>query len=466
MKSYLIIKFEKIETNLIEERHKMADDRFSTIITLVQKILTKYPLCDSCLGRQFALLGREITNSKRGESLKLYLTLVGSELNDLGDDNGLYLLKLVASQGNFQPAIATLKNLGISIESTNSCYICGGFMEQTDIFRDLILQKFGGLEYQTFLVGSQISESVIDQEDTLRAEFNIKYGESIKAELNREVGKRIQAAGKVVEFDAPDVVAVINPVSQEIELKINPLFVYGRYRKLKRGISQTRWICWNCEGRGCEECNGLGLRYEYSVEVFIAEPILKAAEGTEFKFHGAGREDIDARMLGTGRPFIVEIKEPKKRNLDLELLQNQINKFAQENIEVSVLKWSDRTTIRNIKALAQIAEKSYRILVEVQDEVSEEAIKQADEALTDTIIRQRTPIRVLHRRADKIRVKKVYEFKTIQIEPRILEIIVRCQGGCYVKELVTGDEGRTTPNLSSLLHTTITVLELDVLNVA
>jgi tRNA pseudouridine synthase 10 len=459
-------KFEKLETKLTEEKQNIAEEPFSTLYTLVQKILTKYPLCNSCLGRQFALLGRGITNSKRGESLKLFLTLSGSELHDLEKVEGINLLKLVAIQGNFQAAIATLNNLGISVESINSCYICGGFMEQTDLFRDLILQKLENLEYRTFLVGSQIPERVIDREDALRAEFNIKYGESIKAELNREVGKRIQDAGKIVEFDAPDVVAVINPVSQEVELKINPLFIYGRYKKLKRGISQTRWICWNCEGRGCEECNGLGLRYEYSVEVFIAEPILKVAEGTEFKFHGAGREDIDARMLGTGRPFIVEIKEPKKRNLDLEQLQEQINKLAQDNIEVSVLDWSDRTTIRNIKAFAQLTEKSYRILVETQDEVSEETITQADEALTDIIIQQRTPIRVLHRRADKIRIKKVYEFKTTRIGPKTLEIMIRCQGGCYVKELVTGDEGRTTPNLSSLLNTSVTVLELDVLNVA
>jgi tRNA pseudouridine synthase 10 len=451
---------------LTEEKRKLVDETFLTLGVQVQKVLTRYPLCNSCLGRQFALLGREIANSKRGESLKLYLTLYGSELNDLEKSEGIELLKLIAINGNFQPAIATLKNLGVAIESTKTCYICEGFMDQVDVFKDRILQKFSEIEYRTFLVGSQIPESVIDREDSLRAEFNLKYGESIKAELNREVGKRVQEAGLVVAFDTPDIVAVINPVSQEIELKINPLFIYGRYKKLKRGISQTRWICWNCEGRGCEECNGLGLRYEFSVEVFVSEPILKAAEGQDYKFHGAGREDIDARMLGTGRPFVVEIKEPKKRHLDLEVLQKQINQLAQDNIEVLNLEWSDRSTIRNLKALAQVKEKSYRILVETQEEPSEEAIKQADEALTNVNIQQRTPTRVLHRRADKIRIKKVYEFKTTKINLKTLEIVVRCQGGCYVKELVTGDAGRTNPNLSSLLNTPITVKELDVIDVA
>jgi len=33
--------------------------------------------------------------------------------------------------------------------------------------------------------------------------------------------------------------------------------------------------------------------------------------------HGMGREDVDARMLGRGRPFIIEIKEPRRRHFDL-----------------------------------------------------------------------------------------------------------------------------------------------------
>ncbi|MHA1649421.1 MAG: tRNA pseudouridine(54/55) synthase Pus10, partial [Candidatus Helarchaeota archaeon] len=252
----------------------------------------------------------------------------------------------------------------------------------------------------------------------------------------------------------------------DIEMHINPLFIFGRYRKLKRGISQTRWICWNCEGRGCDECEGKGLRYEHSVEAFIAEPILKVAEGVEYKFHGAGREDIDARMLGTGRPFVVEIKEPKKRFIDLKWIQEKINELAQGNVEVLDLQYSDRATIRNIKALAQITEKTYRIIVETKDPVTLETIKHADEVLSGAVIQQRTPKRVVHRRADKLRIKKVYEFKTTPIGETKLEIIVRCQGGCYVKELCTGDDGRTQPNLSALLKTQVSVIELDVLHVA
>ena len=88
---------------MTEETRKIVDETLLALRIQVQKVLAKHPLCNSCLGRQFALLGREITNFKRGESLKLFLTLYGSELNDLENAEGLELLKLLAINGNFQP---------------------------------------------------------------------------------------------------------------------------------------------------------------------------------------------------------------------------------------------------------------------------------------------------------------------------------------------------------------------------
>lgn len=39
------------------------------------QMLEAYPLCDHCLGRQFALLGRGLENDRRGQALKLSLML-------------------------------------------------------------------------------------------------------------------------------------------------------------------------------------------------------------------------------------------------------------------------------------------------------------------------------------------------------------------------------------------------------
>jgi tRNA pseudouridine synthase 10 len=74
-------------------------------------------------------------------------------------------------------------------------------------------------------------------------------------------------------------------------------------------------------------------------------------------------------------------------------------------------------------------------------------------------------LRVVHRRADLIREKYIYKLKVKKVASKQAEMIVRCQGGLYVKELVSGDEGRTVPSVSSLLGTAAKTLKLDVLKV-
>jgi tRNA pseudouridine synthase 10 len=43
-------------------------------------LLSKYPLCDHCLGRQFALLGYAMENNVRGAALKTSLTMQANTL--------------------------------------------------------------------------------------------------------------------------------------------------------------------------------------------------------------------------------------------------------------------------------------------------------------------------------------------------------------------------------------------------
>lgn len=50
-----------------------------------------------------------------------------------------------------------------------------------------------------------------------------------------------------------------------------------------------------------------------SVQDLLGEPLREEIFGAdEVLLHGSGREDIDVRMLGRGRPFILEFKNPKK----------------------------------------------------------------------------------------------------------------------------------------------------------
>jgi tRNA pseudouridine synthase 10 len=191
---------------------------------------------------------------------------------------------------------------------------------------------------------------------------------------------------------------------------------------------------------------------------------LEAAEGEKTSFHASGREDIDARMLGTGRPFVIEISKPKKRFLDLKKLEVAVNTNAEGKVEVSSFRFTNKDVVRRLKK-GESAQKEYRVLIEFENAVSEKDLHLLEEKLSGTSIKQQTPLRVLHRRADLTRERYIYEVKVKKVSLKRAEMKIRCQGGLYVKELVSGDEGRTVPNVSELLGNRAKPLKLDVLNV-
>ena len=433
-------------------------------MVLVEKtveILRKCPLCDSCLGRQFALLGKGVTNSARGRALKLIAVMELHQRYLSGDEQARRCLEELAGNGVVFAAII----LGREV-TEKECFICRGLMSRLDELARQALPELEQYEYSTFLVGVKMHGDYVEREDKLRAEFQLEYGESIKGEFTREVGKRLVAlTGKKADLEKPDMIIIFNLVENRVEITPMPLFIAGRYRKLVRGIPQARWICTECGGRGCERCNWSGKMYPTSVEELIAEPILRAAKGLEAKFHGAGREDVDVRVLGNGRPFVVEVKYPRIRQLDLEELAKTINQHAKGLVEVTGLKYGDRKLVRRLKLMSERSPKKYRAVIEVEEPISHEDLRKLEEYFKDRMIEQYTPRRVLHRRADKLRKKKVYEVEAKPIGERMFEALIKCQGGLYVKELISGDEGRTTPSFSEVLGRSARCVELDVVEV-
>jgi tRNA pseudouridine synthase 10 len=431
-------------------------------------MLEKHPLCDHCLGRQFALLGYGIENDVRGKALKLSLTLQASVLYSSKDDEGTRRLKVLATNGFSGEAQATLKHLKKRVFKRNqpqACFLCEDKFQIAESLVQKALAAVAQFEYTTFLVGVEVPVTVEEREDEFKAEFEVGYGESIRHEFGRVLGKALaERSGKEVEYKKPDLVVVVNPFSEHIRFQVNPLFVAGRYRKLVRDIPQSKWFCSSCRGRGCEKCGGTGKMYPESVEELISKPLLTAAEGEKTSFHASGREDIDARMLGSGRPFVLEISKPKKRFLNLKALEAEVNAGATGKVEVSPLRFANKELVRRLKR-GESAQKEYRVLVEFENPASEDELHMLEEQLTGASVKQQTPLRVLHRRADLTREKYIYKVKVKKVALNRAELEVRCQGGLYVKELVSGDEGRTVPSVSDLLGNRAKPLKLDVLNV-
>ena len=435
------------------------------ILEKAQKMLEKHSLCNHCLGRQFALLGYGLDNQKRGETLKLLLTMKGHQQALSKQKSGIKLLKTLATNSSFDMATEILKRMGKRPGKKRQCYLCEGRFNTISELVDLAIKKLSKYEFSSFLVGIELPTETEEREDEFKAKFEVEHGENMRNEFSREMGKEIfKVIEKTVEFKRPEIVVLVKPFSGRVRLQANPLFISGRYRKLVRGIPQSRWLCVKCKGVGCQRCNGTGKMYPESVEEIIGEPTLKVAGGEAIVFHGAGREDIDARMLGRGRPFVIEIKKPKKRFFDLQNLAQTVNERAKGKVEVSNLRLATKDTVRRLKK-PEAAQKLYKVTVEFNKKVPKEKLVELAETLTGIVIRQQTPTRVLHRRADLVREKHIYKAKVKRLKPNKIEMRIQSQGGLYIKELVTGDEGRTSPSVAEILNVEAKPLELDVLNV-
>ena len=427
-----------------------------TILDDARRVLENAPVCDACLGRCFADRSFGLTNHERGRALRVSVAL---------DDDDPYE------------------------DEDAECWVCEGESQRFDAWAETVADALDGWEFDTYQVGTRAPPLVEENEVLLRESAGLPEdaGELFKSEFNREVGKRVgRLTGTEVDFGRPDVLALLNVEaapeagtdeeisSHAVDVQIHSAFVYGRYKKLQRDIPQTEWPCRECGGSGkqlaedggeepCDYCGGSGYLYDESVEELTTPPVLDAMDGDEALFHGAGREDVDALMLGTGRPFVIEVKRPRTRNVDVAALEAEINEFADGKVEVTDLALATHEMVERVKELD--ASKTYRMDVAFDEEVTDEALQEAIGELDGATIEQDTPQRVDHRRADLTRTREAYAVSGHLDDVRRAELEVHGAGGLYVKELVSGDEGRTTPSLAGLLGVGAEVTALDVVSV-
>ena len=398
------------------------------------------PVCDACLGRAFADRSHGLTNAERGRSLRVAAALADDE--------------------PYEPT------------DTTDCWVCEGLCAEFDAWAERCAAAVEGVEFDTYQVGTRTPPLLAENERLLResAGLDPDAGEAFKSECNREVGKRIgPRTDTTVDFGRPDVQFTLDIDADEVEVDVHSAFVYGRYRKLERDIPQTEWPCNACDGSGylgstpCEKCEGTGYLYEDSVEELTAPIVRDVMDGTGATFHGAGREDVDARMLGTGRPFVIEVLEPRRRGVDVGRLTGDIDAFAEGRVEVDRLGLATYDLVERVKGLD--ASKRYRAEVTFDEAIDGDDLAAALDALDGATIEQYTPHRVDHRRASITRTREVYDATGEPDDPTHATVEIHGAGGLYVKELVSGDEGRTEPSLAGLLGVGCEVTALDVLGV-
>ena len=131
-------------------------------------------------------------------------------------------------------------------------------------------------------------------------------------------------------------------------------------------------------------------------------------------------------MLGSGRPFVLEIKEPKIRKIDLESLEKHVNDVNEGKTAYHNLHFTERSRKAQIKQSSPDAYKIYRALVKCDGPYDAEKL---DELLGLDEIHQQTPVRVLRRRADKVRIKHVLDLSYEVIDEKTFSMEIKTEGG-------------------------------------
>ncbi|KAL1396871.1 hypothetical protein pipiens_010197 [Culex pipiens pipiens] len=254
----------------------------------------------------------------------------------------------------------------------------------------------------------------------------------------------------------------VPPAVQDEGLKLEKIsfsgptvFLAGRYNKISRELSQTPWIL---DGKR---------KMENSVQEIMAKvvaPYFGVADQSLI-FSSSGREDVDVRCLGEGRPFVLEIPYAFKDYLKesaAEEMEQAID--ASKLISIKDLQMVERDELVHIKQGEEDKRKFYRALCVIDEPVTATTLAALNIA-EPFAIEQWTPLRVLHRRPLLARPRTIYSVKAFasQANERAIVVDVVTQAGTYIKELVHGDFGRTKPSFTSIIGRAIDIHALDVM---
>ncbi|KAF8656433.1 hypothetical protein HU200_060706 [Digitaria exilis] len=249
---------------------------------------------------------------------------------------------------------------------------------------------------------------------------------------------------------------VSKPCHLMISCMRSPIYIGGRYLKLSRNVSQSCWII-DDERMG-----------EASVEEIIGENVRAICRGDGCKFHAAGREDIDVRMLGSGRPFLVELLNVRSipSEIEVQQIEDRINSSEKKYVRVRNLKLVGNEIWTMMREGEAEKQKQYAALIWTSRELAENDLHNIS-VTKDMEIVQKTPIRVLHRRSPLERKRIIHwmEIEKVEGSSNYYLLHLCTQAGTYIKEFVHGDLGRTHPSIGAILGCRAEILQLDVTDV-
>jgi len=327
-----------------------------------------------------------------------------------------------------------------SLKFTDRCFICKNIFQKIDDMVLRILENLSSYEFSNFETGIIIKPSLSDKDDHIKSKFQIKGVSSIKANVNHELSKQlVRKTGSKINHINSDLTIKVNFKDDSYEIHTKPLFIYGRYIKKSRTLSQKQRNCVNCHGKGCYLCDFHGLQNFESVEGQITKFLIKKFNCRQVKINWVGGEEKSSLVLGNGRPFFAKIINPKKRKKIIR------TKIKLEGIELLELR---------------------KILVPPKDQISFkskiEIVVQTDDLINDKIFTEleklKMPVQIqIH--GKKAIIKQIYKITFKKISQKSFKINMYADGGIPIKSFIQGID--VVPNCTSILKNKCECMQVD-----
>jgi len=328
------------------------------------------------------------------------------------------------------------------------CFICRGLTARVDEIRSDVLRGLKGYEFRTFSVGLSLPEGMQEREDQLRAEYKLKGRETIKAWLSRSLSERVaRATRRRVDKLNPELAILVDLEASEVRLNARPVFIYGRYTK-PAGIAQRKTFCATCRGSGCAVCGYSGYdETKASVESTIQKRLGPLLGSKKMKFTWIGTEDPESAVGPSGRPFVVEAKNPRKRRVP----RGFVSRTGMGQMRVSGLKLLPSRPLKlpSFKFMTRVA-------IDSTSRISAEDLRSLSRLMRNVVVEFRRP-------GEKPAYKRVYRVKAKAAGRGGILAEIKLDGGLPVKRLVNGDS--VSPSISEVLKADLKCRKFDILKV-
>ena len=339
-----------------------------------------------------------------------------------------------------------MESAPFEIVQGRECFVCQGMMDMTKKMAEVAVRRARRYQFRIFTVGVTVPEGVQEREDELRSELKLKGKETIKIQAARLVASQVSdKLRKRVDHQNPDLTLLADFGAGDVSVTARPVFYYGRYTK-PPGISQRRSFCEQCRGAGCKKCRNTGFERKPSVEVALRAKLADFSGSQKMTFTWLGSEDRESRVYQPGRPFVAEVKNPRRRSFP--------RKFGARLGGGLVSVSSGRTLPSKPTRLP-----AFRFVTRIR---AIAASKVNAEGLAELSTRFRRAVVRFERPHNRPTVKTVYR-ASAKAKGRTLVIEAELDGGLPVKRFVSGE--LVSPSVSEVLKTEVGCRSFDICGV-